>query len=121
MTATRRTALQQQHGTRRYDSDTMPQHDKDSNTAPQHGEDNDTALWHGKYSDTAACQWPLVYKSINPNVFVGYTAKSFVVTNRVALHILCDYVQFRFNPSPNLNQTNVNQNQWFSSGFGLDP
>ncbi|KAH9030208.1 hypothetical protein EDB85DRAFT_1891677 [Lactarius pseudohatsudake] len=42
----------------------------------------------------------------NPNVFVGYTSKaeSFVVTDRVALHILCDYVQFRFNPplpSPN--------------------
>ncbi|KAH9017924.1 hypothetical protein EDB84DRAFT_1627540 [Lactarius hengduanensis] len=148
-TSTRRVALRHQHSVWRYDSDTAcgattatrrcgvtktaPRHGEDNDTAPPYGEDSNTVPRHGEYGDTAP--WPLVYKSIVtvlvlytwfniiylgilafriPKVFVGYTskAKSFVVTDRV---------RFGFNPSPNLNRTNVNLNQWFGSGFGLDP
>ncbi|KAH9032511.1 hypothetical protein EDB84DRAFT_1438626 [Lactarius hengduanensis] len=107
-TSTRRMALRQRHSAWRYDSDTArgattatrrrgvtktaPRHGEDNDTAPPYGEDSNTVPRHGEYGDTAP--WPLVYKSI---------------------------VRFRFNPSPNLNRTNVNLNQWFGSGFGLDP
>ncbi|KAH9002765.1 hypothetical protein EDB86DRAFT_2827147 [Lactarius hatsudake] len=136
-TSTRHVALRQRHSAQCYDSDTMPRRDKDSDMALRHGEDNDTAPqygedsntvpWHGEYGDTAP--WPLVYKSI-VTVLVAYMSKGFdgygygyEKKPKGYLGHTLGFVQvrFRFNPSPNLNRTIVNLNQWFSSGFGLDP